>query len=1174
MKFAAAWIGVVGSLFSWLAYSPSAIAQIVPDATLPTSSSVIPGCTTCLINGGTEQGVNLYHSFREFSIPTGGAAWFNNSAHIQNILARVTGNGLSTIDGLMQANGTANLFFLNPNGIVFGANARLQVGGSFLASTASSFQFPDGSEFSAIHPQAPPLLAVNLTPGLQYGATPATLTNHGTLAAGQDLTLAASHLTLQGQLYAGRNLTLQAQDTLQIRDSSAVPFVARAGQDLLLQGNSAIDIFTLNHPLSGFWAGGNLVLKSSTPVLGDAHFHAGGFFKVEQLDGRAGGLKSSNDPIILASGDVELGDYEGASLHILAGGRVTLGNVTITEPGDITTTINSSNNTLFNGSRSYADLSTFDLIDFQPIFNSDGSINHFVSVAWPIAIDGSTQATLDVRAGVDWSQLGGLPSSPILLGETTPITQPVSGADITITGNIRVSQPDGLVLLTNQFLPNRSLMGGVQIREIDTSSEDGSGGTVIIDSRDRINVSRPLNPEAVSITTRGSVDGGNVALLANGTIRIEGSINTTADTGQAGNVLIRSQSASSLPAIQLVDAGIDAAGFGEQSRSGNITLEAINRGPIHLIGSSGGSSRPVIYSDTFATDPQVQGEKTGGDIQIWGGDITLQNYELRANINSDGLGNGGNIFINGHTISLADSYLTTNTDGVGNAGNLSIVGQSIVSRSINEITTIRSNTSSSGNAGEIFLQATESGIDILGTAFLFANTVGEGNGGNVFLRADKGNIRLNDVSLFATTDMSGSAGSISLFAQNGDILLENNTNVTSSTFGLGAAGAILIDAPNGSILLENNTSVSSTTAGVGDAGAVFIEANVFNVTQSASVSTDTAGIGQAGNIIVNVKDRTTLTGQGSGLFAKTTFDSAGSGGNIIIDSGLLLIEDGAAIAVDSDGSGTGGNILIEAARLELRDRSSITAETASTQGGNIFLDIDGLLILRRNSLISATAGIAQAAGDGGNITIQAAFIIAVLSENSDITANAFTGKGGDISITTNAIYGLKFQPQATPFSDITASSEFGLGGTVDISTLNVDPNSGLIDLPANFVETTNQIQASCAPNAKVARKENRFIVTGRGGIPESPEEAFSGDRPLVSLMELTKTQSIESTFRTPINSQTPQPIIEAQGWRTDRNGSTYLVLESQVPISPSNWQTSGVCSEAASRTNLTQEVND
>src|SRR4028118_520274 len=170
-------------LFRALLLLPSgAIAQIIPDNTLgPESSRTVPDTINNLpsdrIEGGATRGSSLFHSLREFNIGEGRGAYFGNPSGITNIFTRVTGGNQSNILGTLGVLGKANLFLINPKGIVFGPNARLDVRGSFLASTADSIVFNNGVEFSSANPQAVPLLTVNIPVGLRFRENPGAIVN-------------------------------------------------------------------------------------------------------------------------------------------------------------------------------------------------------------------------------------------------------------------------------------------------------------------------------------------------------------------------------------------------------------------------------------------------------------------------------------------------------------------------------------------------------------------------------------------------------------------------------------------------------------------------------------------------------------------------------------------------------------------------------------------------------------------------------------------------------------------------------------------------------------------------------------------------------------------------------------------------------------------------------------
>ncbi|PSB42802.1 hypothetical protein C7B80_26360, partial [Cyanosarcina cf. burmensis CCALA 770] len=156
----ASWLVISGAI----AFSGNnTLAQLTPDTTLGSENSTVTSTGAVdSINGGATRGTNLFHSFGEFNVEEGRAAYFNNPAGIENILSRITGANPSNIFGTLGVvGGNANLFLINPNGIIFGANARLDVGGSFVGTTANAIGFGNQGFFSATNPSNPSLLTVN-----------------------------------------------------------------------------------------------------------------------------------------------------------------------------------------------------------------------------------------------------------------------------------------------------------------------------------------------------------------------------------------------------------------------------------------------------------------------------------------------------------------------------------------------------------------------------------------------------------------------------------------------------------------------------------------------------------------------------------------------------------------------------------------------------------------------------------------------------------------------------------------------------------------------------------------------------------------------------------------------------------------------------------------------------
>ncbi|MGL5135337.1 MAG: filamentous hemagglutinin N-terminal domain-containing protein, partial [Planktothrix sp.] len=150
---------------------------------------------------------------------------------------------------------------------------------------------------------------------------------------------------------------------------------------------------------------------------------------------------------------------------------------------------------------------------------------------------------------------------------------------------------------------------------------------------------------------------------------------------------------------------------------------------------------------------------------------------------------------------------------------------------------------------------------------------------------------------------------------------------------------------------------------------------------------------------------------------------------------------------------------------------------------------------------------------------------------------AQAGKGGQVIINAQGVFGTQFREFQTPNSDITATSELGaaFSGAVEISSPEVDPSAGLVELPSNLVDPTTLIAARCSGN-----EQNQFVITGRGGLPASPNDALSSEPTVINWINLVEPSTI-SPVETRRGTSLRGNIQEAQGWIVRADGVIELV---------------------------------
>ena len=723
----------------WLAalWLPAASAQITTDGSVGAQLELAGPDYAIGAELGRQAGANLFHSFRTFDLETGSSATFSGPDTVHNVISRVTGGTPSSIDGSVRSRiAGADLYFLNPAGVLFGPNARLEVSGSFHASSADSLHLQDGTEFAATLDSASTFSA----------AAPAAFGFVG--GAHGPLSVSGAEVTAGGagglQVPAGESLSLIGGDIHMQPSGYSVETDANGNEYLELYPNLAAPDGKLN--LAAVRGAGTVKLNSGGIEVdaaegadiratqgfvdvtgngaGQIFIHAGNFVATDTIvdartvgDGPGGKITLQAQSVELLDGTELNGNTEssgrGADVHIQAADRLVLQGENA--DGIRSSILARSGGTGLNGDQ--------------------------LGAAGSVTLQGR-EITLEGGALISTTTYGG--------GQ---------GGDVSITATERINlNGTGSQRATNVAAATNS-----------NSLNAGNGGNIQLDAP-AIEVS---GGASINSTTRGGGGGGTVVLQGR---RV--AFSGTSAAGAGSNVVVSTTS----PLPHAGDAGslriqADEIGFSEGAYINSIALGSGGGGQIDLQGKQvvfEGATPRGIGSNVSMTAANAG---DGGSLNIEA-DIIAFRDGAHIDSRSLGAGRGGDIRLiatgsvefrgeSENSISGVDMRTTSTQDNAGNGGSLTIQAQNI---RFLDGGYVESWTLGSGKAGQIHLSATEN-VEL--------------SGRNSF---DFGSFVAAEVDIDAT----GDGGDIRV--ETGDLSVADGSFISSGVFGAGNGGNVTVEA--------------------------------------------------------------------------------------------------------------------------------------------------------------------------------------------------------------------------------------------------------------------------------------------------------------------------------------------------------------------------------------------
>jgi len=1084
-----------------------AFADVVRDGTLGPARSTQPTGPNFLITEEMGErpgsGPNLFHSFQEFSFQHPESVSFTlNDPSVANILTRVTGLTeagdihllRSEINGSLSA--PANLYLMNPAGMVFGESASLHINGSFHATTADYIGLGAGGERFYADLSRTSLLS---------SAPPSAFGFLGGGAADDGL----AAITVEGA-------------SLQVQDGESLSFV---GRDV---GSGGVEISGA-HLLA---AGGRIDLVS-VGSAGEVRLGEPG--SPEPLDVSSFEALGALD--IVSGASVEVSGDPPGSVWIRGGRLVVEG----TNSGVLAVNQGSDE----RGGRISIAASESVLVRTEaPRFRQDVLIDAGTEASGPGGKIDVTAPELTIERGRVTSSAATASAGDagtVHLDVGTLVIRNGYGlvaqqlvTPIGVTAETRGSGAGGKIEITAESveLTGRTAISAGSIG----GSAGGKAGTIEIDAESLV-----IDDEAfvAAETAYGSSgDAGNIVLEV-GTLRIDGTRGPNvrwpafvsvgqADpgtSGKGGSIEIWAES------IELVNgASIGASSLeGAKGSAGEINIEAdslqvldgSNIAALAELSSTGSAGTISIDADSMLVQGRYFHVLTTGE-------EVVENAAINANTFAPG--DGGTIHIEAGSLRIEDrGAIAANSFGTGNAGTITVEATDSVFISDaggdrfslqgvidgeSTPTGIYSGTVQGGHSGSISVSAPE--ITVTEGAVVATSTAGGGEAGDVTLRDAKhitisGGAFVDSTSVPLSLELpGGAAGSVTLVATE-SITVEgrgafgDQSRVASATLGPSDAGSVTLRAPL--IVVDDGaiatTSVPSPYGEGGRAGDIIIlEAEELHVTgggrvDSSSMTAGSAGTIQVGTMQVFASELLRVAGAGSGIATRT--GGPGPGGDVELYAPRIEVSGGGKISAEStadpqetqatrdifasldvegwiaafpeEATGNAGSVKLQADQV-LVHRGSIATHSEEADGGDVITHATERLHLIDGEM---TAGVRDASG--GNIVIDPVFVI--LEGESRIVATAHAGEGGNISITADVFL-------ASPESVISADSELGIQGTVEIHAPETDVAGTLASLPETFLDAAALMKERCAAR-KGGESAGSFVWTGRQGVSWSPD---------------------------------------------------------------------------------------